>query len=72
MHVFMADLLGPKINAAMMEKQMLPSDKKKGRTTIEHEASRKERESINSQTGKMDGDLQEEHSGKQGPDIKPF
>jgi short-subunit dehydrogenase len=72
MHVFMADVLGPKLNAGMMEKQMLPSDKSEGRTGSKHEASKKERQAINDQTGKTDGDLQEEHSGNNRPDIKPF
>jgi uncharacterized protein len=46
MHVFMSDLLGQKLGAANMRKQMEPSEKREGRTGSSHAASRKERESI--------------------------
>lgn len=56
MHVFMSDLLGQKLSAANMRKQMMPSMKKKGKSKSSHEASQKEREQIRSTTGKKDGD----------------
>jgi short-subunit dehydrogenase len=46
MHVFMSDLFGQELSASNMRKQMMPSDKKEGRTSPSHAASRKERESI--------------------------
>jgi short-subunit dehydrogenase len=57
MHVMMADLLGSKASAASLRKQMEPSDKpaSEGRTQITHDASRRERESIE-QTDSSDGD----------------
>jgi short-subunit dehydrogenase len=56
MHVFMADLLGPKKNAENMRKQMEVSDKA-GRTESSHEPSKMERESIIEETGSADGDF---------------
>lgn len=76
MQVFMADLFGPARSAAMMNKQNRPSNKE-GRDNPEHKASRKERESINKETGKRDGDMAKQketipasNTGK--PEIKPF
>lgn len=60
MHVFMSDLLGQKLSAANMRKQMKPSDKKKGRTRTSHSPSREERQNINGQTGRKDGDYEGE------------
>ncbi len=42
--------------ASAMEKQMEPSDKKGGKTEIEHAASARERESINAVSGNTNGD----------------
>jgi short-subunit dehydrogenase len=56
MHVFMADLLGPKRSADNNRKLMEISDKQEGRTESSHEASREERESIVQETGSADGD----------------
>jgi short-subunit dehydrogenase len=46
MHVFMSDLLGQKMSANNMRKQMEPSEKKEGRTASSHTASKMEREMI--------------------------
>jgi hypothetical protein len=46
MHVFMADLIGDKMASKNNRKLMEPSDKEEGRTQSGHEASRRERESI--------------------------
>jgi uncharacterized protein len=59
MHVFMSDLLGTKLGAANMRKQLEPSKKKGGRKKSEHQASIEERESIQKQTGSEDGDRQQ-------------
>jgi len=56
MHVLMSDLLGPKLSAANMRKQMEPSEKKQANKKPTHKASREEREAINQQTGKPNGD----------------
>lgn len=56
MNVFMSDLLGAKLGAANMRKQMEPSKKKGGRKKPEHPASVEERESIKRETGREDGD----------------
>lgn len=56
MHVLMSDLLGPKLSAANMRKQMEPSEKKQANKKPLHKASREEREAINQQTGKPNGD----------------
>lgn len=58
-HVFMSDLLGQKLSAVNMKKQMLPSEKS-GRTGSTHAASKKERQAINQQTGRKDGDYPDE------------
>lgn len=50
MHVFMADLIGDKMAAKSNKKQMEPSEKEEGRTQSGHEASRRERESIDKQS----------------------
>lgn len=76
MQVFMADMFGPKRSAAMMNKQNQPSNKE-GRDNTEHIASRKERDSINKETGRLDGDMAKEKetipAGNTGkPEIKPF
>ena len=56
LHVFMADLVGQKASAANTRKQMEPSKKENGRTESGHDESRKERESIEAETGSADGD----------------
>lgn len=56
MHVFMSDILGAKLGAANMRKQMMPSEKKKRKTTPGHKASRRERDTISRETGQQDGD----------------
>jgi uncharacterized protein len=63
MHVFMSDLLGAKVSAKNMRKQMELSDKApdEGRQQPTHQASRREREAINTQNNAGDGDY------KQGP-----
>ncbi|MBC7949197.1 MAG: SDR family oxidoreductase [Chitinophagaceae bacterium] len=61
MHVFMSDLLGQKLSASNMRKQMQPSEKKKGRTKSGHVPSRKERESIQQETGMKDGDYSNDY-----------
>lgn len=57
MHVFMSDLLGTKASAANARKQNERSDKAGGPVEPSHEASRKERSTINAETGGQDGDL---------------
>jgi hypothetical protein len=54
----MSDLLGAKTSAKNMRKQMELSDKApdEGRQQPEHEASRRERETINSENNAGDGD----------------
>lgn len=61
-HVFMNDLLGAKLSASNMRKQMEPSDKKKASKKPVHNPSFKEREFINGQTGQKDGDLVKKRS----------
>lgn len=56
MHVFMADMLGSKMSAANMSKQMQPSEKTDGRTSSSHEASRKERESFDEEAEMVTSD----------------
>lgn len=58
MHVFMSDLLGAKASAKNMRKQMELSEKdpEEGRKETSHEASRREREAINEETNKGEGD----------------
>jgi len=58
MHVLMTDILGDTVSASYMHKQMEPSEKNK--TTHKrpaHAASLKERENIESLTGKPEGDI---------------
>lgn len=55
MHVYMANLLSDEANAVNMRKLMEPSEKEEGRTASDHDASRKERETI----GQESGDLKE-------------
>jgi short-subunit dehydrogenase len=71
MHVFMSDLLGQKLSAANMRRQMKPSDKKKGRSKSSHGPSVAERKSINQETGNLDGDYPKEDDGiiKDGSDA---
>ena len=59
MHVFMADLLGPKRSADSNKKIMEISDKKEGRIESSHEASKEEREQIIQETGSADGDYRQ-------------
>jgi short-subunit dehydrogenase len=72
MHVFMADVLGDKMSAENNRKLMEPSKKspEKGRKRSEHEASRKERQSIAKQTGDQHGDY--EHAESDGEQKKPI
>lgn len=58
----MGTVLPDKAVAANMEKHMKESDKQNGREEITHARSAEERERINQQTGKADGDLNE-HKG---------
>ena len=60
MHVFMSDLLGSKLGAANIKKQMLPGDKENGREETTHQASEKERKEINKSTRGKDGDYAKE------------
>ena len=57
MNVFMADLLGAKMSASNMRKQMEPSTKEEGKEWPTHGASRAEREQVMQETGKRDGDF---------------
>jgi uncharacterized protein len=57
MHILMSDLLGQKMSAANMRKQMEPSKKATGPKKPGHKASREEREHIIETTGREDGDL---------------
>ncbi len=57
MHVFMSDLLGARLGAANMKRQMKPSKKAKTKKEPSHAPSREEREDINRQTGDEDGDI---------------
>lgn len=56
MHVFMSDLLGTKLGAANMKRQMKPS-KKATKKAPAHPASKEERDVINKETGSARGDL---------------
>jgi len=56
MHVFMSDLLGTKLGAANMKRQMKPS-KKSAKKAPAHPASKEERDVINKETGSARGDL---------------
>lgn len=56
MHVFMSDLLGTKLGAANMKRQMKPS-KKAAKKAPAHPASKEERDVINKETGSARGDL---------------
>jgi short-subunit dehydrogenase len=64
MHVFMSDLLGQKLGAANMRRQMEPSDKKKKRVKSSHTASQEERQEIRRETGKDDGDIKNAGSSR--------
>jgi uncharacterized protein len=59
MNIFMADLLGQKLGAAVNRKKMELSKKEKGRSGSSHPASVKERKKISGQTGSADGDFKQ-------------
>jgi short-subunit dehydrogenase len=57
MHVWMSDVLGAKLSAANMRKQMEPSEKNTRKKEPLHAASLEEREFIKEHTGEASGDL---------------
>ena len=59
MHVFMNDLLGSKASAANNRKVMEASPKENVKAMPSHLPSLQEREEINEETGKRDGDRKE-------------
>jgi short-subunit dehydrogenase len=69
----MSNFMTDEATAEMMNKQMQPSTKDQGREGITHEVSLKERERINQQTGKADGDY-DSHKGhihEESPHHRP-
>jgi uncharacterized protein len=69
MHVFMSDLLGAKTSAKNMRKQMELSDKApdEGRHQPTHQASRREREAINTENNAGDGDYKKTPAKEKQP-----
>ena len=61
MHVFMSDLLGARLGAANMKRQMKTTKKPKTKIQSDHAPSREEREEINRQTGQEDGDMDQQN-----------